>query len=569
VRTAEVSTITELHEIAARVIIEQGSVGLPGSRVEIVSRIEAMQSSHWANAFGSQAKDRRYYELVEDTIHEEFEYKYFIVRDRTGEVCAIQPFFILELDLLVGAKPLIGRLTHFIRRLWPRFMRMRTLMVGCAAGEGHLDGRDEIAQRSSACLLASAIVREARGLKARLVVLKEFPAKYRPTLECFVNNDFTRIPSLPNVLLDIDYASFDEYMRRALSSGTRRKLRLKLKAAEQAPPIEMSVVDDIAPIIDDVYPLYLQVYDRSSLHFEKLTKDYFCGLGRRLGDKSRFFIWRQSGKIIAFGSCLLQGDTIHAEYLGLDYTVALDLHLYHYTFRDLINWGIAGGYKWFHSSALNYDPKFHLRYRLDPIDLYVRHTSSMCNAVFRRILPWLEPTRYDKTLKKFANYDELWVPAGSGGRTRAAAALTALVNAKNSALSALASLRGKLSSAFDSISGSLSLPWIANLGVSLALLGVTTAVLLLVDIFLDVDHLSFAYILPIFLIAIRYGKMHAGIASVVSCLIAAFYFYTPKFSILINDPVQVAELGCFCAMALMTSKYVGERQVQLRCVHAN
>jgi predicted N-acyltransferase len=172
----------------------------------------------------------------------------------------------------------------------------------------------------------------------------------------------------------------------------------------------MSVVEDIAPMIDEAYSLYLQVCDRSSLHFEKLTKEYFCGLGSRLGDKNRFFVWRQNGKVIAFGSCLLQGDTIHGEYLGLDYSVALDLHLYHYTFRDLISWGIANDYKWFHSSALNYDPKFHLRYQLNPIDLYVRHTSTACNVVLRRILPWLEPTRYDKTLKMFANYAELWAP---------------------------------------------------------------------------------------------------------------------------------------------------------------
>jgi len=173
----------------------------------------------------------------------------------------------------------------------------------------------------------------------------------------------------------------------------------------------MSVVNDITPVIDEAYPLYLQVYRRSDLHFEKLTKAYFCGLGTRLGNKNRFFVWRQSGKIIAFGSCLLQGETMHAEYLGLDYAVALDLHMYHYTFRDLISWGIAGGYKWFHSSALNYDPKFHLRYRLDPIDLYVRHTSTVCNAILRVILPWIEPTRFDKTLKMFSNYSELRAPA--------------------------------------------------------------------------------------------------------------------------------------------------------------
>ena len=63
-------------------------------------------------------------------------------------------------------------------------------------------------------MLASAIVEEARKLKTRLVVLKEFPAKYRSVLECFVDDDFTRIPSLPNVMLNIDYSSFEEYMQR-------------------------------------------------------------------------------------------------------------------------------------------------------------------------------------------------------------------------------------------------------------------------------------------------------------------------------------------------------------------
>src|SRR5471032_768861 len=230
---------------------ESGSIAASGGSVEVVSRLEAMQCRHWSNAFGSEAKDRRYYELVEDTIHAEFDYRYFVVRDWNGEISAIQPFFILDLDLLVGAKPRIGWLTGLIRRLWPRFMRARTLMIGCAEGEGHLDGKDEFAQRSSASALASEIVKEARGLKARLIVLKEFPAKYRPVLECFVHTNFTRIPSLPNVRLNIDYSSFDEYMTRALSGGTRRKLRLKLKASEQASPIEMSVVDDITPIIDD------------------------------------------------------------------------------------------------------------------------------------------------------------------------------------------------------------------------------------------------------------------------------------------------------------------------------
>ena len=105
---------------------------------------------------------------------------------------------------------------------------------------------------------------------------------------------------------------------------------------------------------------------------------------------------------------MIEGDEFYAEYIGLDYSVALDLHLYHYAVRDMINWAIAHGFKWFRSSALNYDPKLQMRHVLDPIDLYVRHTSPVVNAVLKRALPLLEPARYDKTLKKFPNYHELW-----------------------------------------------------------------------------------------------------------------------------------------------------------------
>lgn len=88
--------------------------------------------------------------------------------------------------------------------------------------------------------------------------------------------------------------------------------------------------------------------------------------------------------------------------IGLDYSVAFDLHLYHYAVRDMISWVISGGY-----SALNYDPKLHLRHQLDQIDLYVRHTSWGLNLALKWALPILEPTHCDQTLRRFPNYQEL------------------------------------------------------------------------------------------------------------------------------------------------------------------
>ena len=377
--------------------------------VDVLARADLADLPHWRGAFAGSRKDHRFYELVEDTILQGFDYRYFAIRDADGAIRAIQPFFILDQDLLAGAAGRMRRVVDAVRRIWPRLLVLRTMMVGCAVGEGCLDGCDA-SHAANARILAPAILRHARELRTRLIVLKEFPARYRQPLRCFLRHGFTRVPSLPMTRLNIDYASFDDYMARALNGATRRKLRKKFAAAAAGAPVGMCVVCDVTPFIDAVHPLYLQVYHRSKLRFEKLSRAFLCGLGRRMPDKVRFFIWRRNDRIVAFTMCMIEGDALFAEYIGLDYAVALDLHLYHYAVRDMIAWAIAHGYKWLRSSGLNYDPKLHLRHMLDPTDLYVRHSSRIVNAALKRALPWLEPTRYDPTLKKFANYGELWGP---------------------------------------------------------------------------------------------------------------------------------------------------------------
>lgn len=376
--------------------------------VEIATRAGLARERHWARAFAGQRKDHRYFEIVERTIRPDFEYRYFLIRDAHGAVRAIQPFFMLDQDVLAGIPSLSRAADRLIRRWWPRFMQLRTLMVGCAAGEGHLD----IARGSSVAQhfgpFAKALRKHAIDAGARLIVMKEFPAEYRADLDGFLDHGFTRIPSFPMASLDLPYADFDDYLQRGFSAKMRSELRRKFRAADKTPPIEMTVMRDIAPVVDEVYPLYLQVYERSPLHFEKLTKEYLCELGRLMPDKVRFFVWRQSGKAIAFSVSMVQGDAIYNEYLGLDYAVALKLHLYFYAFRDIASWAIANGYRRWVSTGLSYEPKLQLRFRLVPLDLYVRHTSPALNVLLGWLLPLIEPTRNDRTLRKFPNYAELW-----------------------------------------------------------------------------------------------------------------------------------------------------------------
>jgi hypothetical protein len=389
------------------------SSGVSGARresfsISVVSRAEFSGCPPWTSTFTDQRKDYRYYEILHDTLQDNFEYRYFAIVDDNGHVRAIQPFFLVDQDILEGLGAERIYWISLVRRFYPRFLRLRTLMVGCSAGEAHLAATETLPIDIVAEALSNGIIKQARSLNAQLIVLKEFPSRYRKILHCFVQCGFARAPSMPMTMLDIGYDSFDAYMATALKSSTRKKLRRNLEATAGASDIHMSVTDDAASFVDEIYPLYLQVFERSRMQFEKLTKDFFRQLGQRMSDKVRFFAWRRGNMLVAFSLCMVQGDSLYAEYVGFDYSVALDLHLYHYVVRDMISWGMSKGYRWFRSSGLNYDPKLHMRHRLDPIDLYVRHTSDLANAIFRLALPWIVPVRYDAALRLFPNYKDLW-----------------------------------------------------------------------------------------------------------------------------------------------------------------
>jgi predicted N-acyltransferase len=385
--------------------LDQATILFSDGAAKILKLPDLPSSACWKSGFVGRCKDHRYYEIVDRALANEFEYRYLLLEDQSGKACGVQPVFFARQDLLEGV-PKVRAIVDRVRKKFPRFLTMRVLMVGCAAGPGELGACDSEDELWVGRVLGEILPNYARQNKGSLIVFKDFPAKYRPTLGVLADAGFTRIPSMPMTRLSLAHKNFDAYLQ-TLGYVTRKSLRRKFRKAEAAPKIDMEVVTDISPIVDEIYPLYLAVHERSPMKFEHLTKEFFCAIGHEMPDKARFFVWRQSGRIIAFSLCLVCGDTIYDECLGLDYSVALDLHLYFYTMRDVISWAIAQGLGWYCSGPLNYDPKLHLRHELAPLDLYVRHTRAWLNPISRFALKYLEPTRHDPVLRKFPNASEL------------------------------------------------------------------------------------------------------------------------------------------------------------------
>src|SRR5215472_848439 len=225
---------------------------------------ELQNCDAWKRALQRKCKDHRYYEIVEATLECGFEHHYLVLETRSGEVLAIQPMFFVRQNLVEGVPGKIRSIVDAVRKVFPRFLTMRVLMIGCGAGTGDLGACDQKDEPWVANALRAALRIYAKRNKASLVVFKDFPANYRSALGALVSNGYARIPSMPMTRLPLAYANWDEYFR-TLSKATRKDLRRKFRKTERAPAIEMEVVNNVTSFVDEIYPLYLAVHERSQL----------------------------------------------------------------------------------------------------------------------------------------------------------------------------------------------------------------------------------------------------------------------------------------------------------------
>ncbi|HEY0791045.1 MAG TPA: GNAT family N-acetyltransferase [Chthoniobacterales bacterium] len=375
----------------------------------VVERIPPEARDAWERGLAACATDHRYYELTQDTLGNQFQHRYLLLRDRQGTLRAVQPFLIVSQDLVTGVPRPVRRAVQRVRKVFPRFLKLKMIMVGCSAGEGDLaHGADGTGLAWTAKALGDVLPLLGRRFRASLIVFKDFPAKYRTVLDPLTTRGFARIPSMPATGLNLDFDSFEGYMAARLSHAMRKNLRRKFRKAMAGAPVVFEACNDASAWVNELVPLYRAVFERSELKFEELNADYLRELGRRMPDRARFFLWRLENRVVAFASCLVHDGVLKDNYIGLDYSVALDRHLYFLTWRDTITWAIQNGCHTYHSAPLNYDPKLHFRMHLEPLDLYVRPTYGWLGPVFRRFLPLLEPTRYDRAIQQFPNKKDLW-----------------------------------------------------------------------------------------------------------------------------------------------------------------
>src|SRR6202521_1233358 len=167
----ESKTESRAHQLDNRPSSSHFSVKTSFGSALVADAIPPEDYEVWVAGFNGYPVDHRYYEVVHESLKDQFAHYYLLLKDSAGMTRAIQPFLIVSQDLATGTPAVIRNLLAPIRRRFPGFLKLRMLMVGCSAGEGDIvlekHSRD-IAWTIDA--LKESLSPVARRLKAILIV---------------------------------------------------------------------------------------------------------------------------------------------------------------------------------------------------------------------------------------------------------------------------------------------------------------------------------------------------------------------------------------------------------------
>jgi predicted N-acyltransferase len=116
-------------------------------------------------------------------------------------------------------------------------------------------------------------------------------------------------------------------------------------------------------------------------------------------------MWFIDNRLVAFNLCLTSGDILIGEYVGFDYSLAHEHHLYFVRSRDVTTYCIENGIKKYYTGATDYEPKKRLGSKIIPLYTYVKHRNRLLNPILKIVCKFLSPHDFDKNLKSSAKED--------------------------------------------------------------------------------------------------------------------------------------------------------------------
>ena len=373
--------------------------------VAFVASQAAISSALWDACLPPPLEGRWWYETLERSgLEDQFTFRYALVR-QGGQDVGIAPLFLMDVPLDIVVPKALLPLATLLRRIAPSLLRQRTLFVGSpCADEGSVGLLPGVDRRNALLSLQRALDREARRLRAPMLVWKDFPRSYADDLGWVADSaGLFSMTSYPGTVAELPSRDKEDFFA-SMKGSRRRQLKKKLRtSAEQAALAAAVVQHPEGSVLDEIFGLFWQTYEHSTTKFERLNRQFFELIGAH--PHAYYLTLREaaSGDMVAFMLCFDMGECIINKFIGLDYTRPKDWSLYFRLWEAALDWSLARGASAIQSGQTGYAPKMEMGHRLVPLTNYCRHQ----NPIIQRIYSFFSKTigweTLDPALARYAS----------------------------------------------------------------------------------------------------------------------------------------------------------------------
>lgn len=343
------------------------------------TRVAAIASDVWDSCF-TDVEGRWWYEALESSgLEDQFEFAYAVIEDR-GVPVAIAPTFIMNVPMALVVPPGIAR----VMSIFPPLRYQRTLFIGSpCSDEGSIGMLAGYSLADFVLPLQDALSARAKARNVSMTVWKDFGELQKPAFDALSQaRGLFPMVSFPGTTVTLPAGGFTAYLE-GLKSRHRYRLKKKLKDGLAQGRVNVSVVqqpDEQA--LQALYGLFQQTYEKGKTKFEKLNIEFFRQIA--LKPQSHFILLTDdaTGKLVAFMLCFQLGEKAINKFIGIDYSVGMQSHLYFQLWEQAVKWACSVGVTSLESGQTAYGAKREVGHQLVPLHCYCQHRNPLLHRVF-------------------------------------------------------------------------------------------------------------------------------------------------------------------------------------------
>ena len=360
------------------------------------------------NTTNSFFKSYEFLKCIEESGIENSIYWYLLFySDKEITGATVLSSFEISMDLFLDKAG--KKLVHQVRRVFPSFLRVRFLFCGIPISVG----KDTILIKNNNCRdeIIDTLVTEMKNigkeLKIPILCIKEFFLDNEYNIDQCRKSGFIRSWSIPYISMDVNWSSFDDYLKGLRHTYRRqivkslRKVDFSLLGIDNPALNKDHAVISISPkqagTATIFYEQYCQVMNNATVILEVLNRQFFENFISSMGEKIDMLTISKDQTVLGSAILVKEEEKLTFLLVGFDYCRRDEYSVYFNLIYGVIAYAIKFGFKKIDLGQTSCYIKQRVGGKGRNMVTYLHSPKIIINLLLRVFNKWISPEVHLKT----------------------------------------------------------------------------------------------------------------------------------------------------------------------------